>query len=322
MILQLEYTKRLERLLGDYMKDVVEFIKDNNIGKFDEDVNLKKHCTYKVGGTCKVMVYPKDTKKLVSLLKYLKANKILYRVIGKGSNILFSNKEYNGVLIKLDEFDQCDFYGRNNTKVKVGAGYSLLKLSLMAAKKGLTGLEFASGIPGSVGGAVFMNAGAYKTDMGYIVESVKVLTPDFKVIKLENKEMDFHYRTSFLQKHRDYICLEVVLKLAVGKREAIEEVIKERRIRREESQPLEYPSAGSVFRNPPDNFAGKLVEDCGLKGLIKGGAMISDKHANFVINYKDASSDDIKYLIDLAHDKVLEEYGIDLKVEQEFVNWD
>ena len=207
---------------------------------------------------------------------------------------------------KLDEFNECDFYGRNNTKVKVGAGYSLLKLSLMAAKKGLTGLEFASGIPGTVGGAVFMNAGAYKTDMGYIVESVKVLTPDFKVIKLENKEMDFHYRTSFLQKHRDYICLEVVLKLAVGKREAIEEVIKERRIRREESQPLEYPSAGSVFRNPPDNFAGKLVEDCGLKGLIKGGAMISDKHANFVINYKDASSDDIKYLIDLAHDKVLE----------------
>ena len=134
--------------------------------------------------------------------------------------------------------------------------------------------------------------------------------------------MDYHYRTSFLQKHRDYICLEVVLKLAVGKREAIEEVIKERRIRREESQPLEYPSAGSVFRNPPDNFAGKLVEDCGLKGLMKGGAMISDKHANYVINYKDATSDDIKYLIDLAHDKVLEEFGIDLKVEQEFVNWD
>ncbi len=322
MILQLEYTKRLERLLGDYMENIIEYIKDNNIGKYDENVNLKKHCTYRVGGNCKLMVYPKDTKKLVCLLKYLKANNVLYRIIGKGSNILFSNKEYNGVLIKLDEFDEVTFFGKDNTKVKVGAGYSLIKLSLMAAKKGLTGLEFAAGIPGSVGGSVFMNAGAYKSDMGYIVEHVKVLTPDFKVIKLENKEMDFHYRTSFLQKHRDYICLEVVLKLAKGKKEAIEDVIKERRERRIESQPLEYPSAGSVFRNPPDNFAGKLVEDCGLKGLIKGGAMISDKHANFIVNYKDASSDDVKYLIDLAHDKVLEEYGIDLKIEQEFVNWE
>ena len=322
MILQLEFTRRLERLLGDYMDDIIEFIKDNNIGKYEVDVNLKKHCTYRVGGNCKVMVSPKDTKKLVSLLKYLKANNVLYRIIGKCSNILFSSKEYNGVLIKLDEFDELTFFGRNKTKVKVGAGYSLVKLSLTTAKKGLTGLEFASGIPGTVGGAVFMNAGAYKTDMGYIVESVKVLTPDFKIIKLENKEMDFHYRTSFLQKHRDYICLEVILKLAQGDKDAIEEVIKERRVRRIESQPLEYPSAGSVFRNPPDNFAGKLIEDCGLKGLIKGGAMISDKHANFIVNYKDASSDDVKYLIDLAHDKVLEEYGIDLKVEQEFVNWD
>lgn len=320
MTLQLEYMRKLERLLGDYMNDIIDYIKDNNIGKFEEDVNLKKHCTYRVGGICKLMVYPKDTNKLVLLLKYLKSNNILYRIIGNGSNLLFSNKEYNGVLIKLSEFDNLTFFGKN--KVRVGAGYSLIKLSLLTAKKGLTGLEFAAGIPGSVGGSVFMNAGAYKSDMGYIVESVKVLTPDFKVIKFENKEMDFHYRSSFLQKHRDYICLEVTFKLSKGKREAIEEVIKERRQRRIESQPLEFPSAGSVFRNPPDNFAGKLVEDCGLKGLSKGGAMISDKHANFIVNYKDASSDDVKYLIDLAHDKVLEEYGIDLKIEQEFVNWE
>ena len=234
--------------------------------------------------------------------------------------MLFSDKDYNGVLIKLNEFNEIKFISSN--KVRVGAGYSLIKLSLLTAKKGLTGLEFASGIPGSVGGAVFMNAGAYKSDMGYIVESVKVLTPDFKIINLVNKEMQFHYRTSFLQKHPDYICLEVVLELKKGKKEAIEEVIRERKKRRVESQPLEYPSAGSVFRNPPDTFAGKLIEDVGLKGKKKGGAMISDKHANFVINYKNASSSDIKYLIDLAHDRVLEEYGIDMKIEQEFVNWE
>ena len=168
----------------------------------------------------------------------------------------------------------------------------------------------------------FMNAGAYKSDMGYVVESVKVLTPNYEVINLENKEMNFHYRSSYLQKNRDYICLEVIIKLQFGKKDAIEEVIKERRERRIASQPLEYPSAGSVFRNPDGNFAGKLIEDCSLKGMKHGGAMISDKHANFVVNYKDATSSDIKYLIDLAHDKVLEKYGIDMKIEQEFVNWE
>ena len=167
-----------------------------------------------------------------------------------------------------------------------------------------------------------MNAGAYKSDMGYIVERVKVLTPDLKVIYLENKEMNFHYRSSFLQKHPDFICLEATIKLQKGKKEAIEEVIKERKQRRVESQPLEYPSAGSVFRNPEGDFAGRLIEDSGLKGKKHGGAMISDKHANFVINYDKASAEDIKYLIDLAHDTVLKNYNVDMKIEQEFVNWE
>ena len=151
------------------------------------------------------------------------------------------------------------------------------KLCLLAAKKSLTGLEFASGIPGTVGGSVFMNAGAYKSDMGYVVREVKVLTPDLKVITLENKEMQFHYRTSFLQKHPDYICLEVIIKLEKGKKDAIEEVIKERRKRRLESQPLEYPSAGSVFRNPKGMYSGELIESLGLKGKKIGGAMVSEK---------------------------------------------
>ena len=253
-------------------------------------------------------------------MKLLKSRNVKYKILGNGSNLLFSDKEYDGFLIKLNSFDTLTFFGNN--KVKVGAGYSLIKLSLMAAKKGLTGLEFASGIPGTVGGAVFMNAGAYKSDMGYIVETVKVLTPNLEIINLENKEMNFHYRSSFLQTHRDYVCLEVILKLNVGKREAIEDVIRERRERRVTSQPLEYPSAGSVFRNPEGGFAGQLIEESGLKGMTKGGAMISDKHANFVINYKDATSSDIKYLIDLAHDTVLEKYNVDMKIEQEFVNWE
>ena len=294
------------------MNDIIQKIKEENICKIDEGVSLSKLTTYRVGGKASCIAYPKDINELVNLLKLLKSNGVKYKLLGNGSNLLFSDNDYQGVLIKLSEFNNIEFISKN--KLRVGAGYSLIKLSLLTAKKGLTGLEFASGIPGSVGGAVFMNAGAYKSDMGYVVESVKVLTPNYEVINLENKEMNFHYRSSYLQKNRDYICLEVIIKLQVGKRDAIEEVIKERRERRIASQPLEYPSAGSVFRNPEGNFAGKLIEDCSLKGMKRGGAMISDKHANFVVNYKDATSSDIKYLIDLAHDTVLEKYGIDMKI--------
>ena len=302
------------------MDKIIELIKEKNIGKIEENVSLKKYTTYCSGGKARAIVYPKDIPSLVELLKLIKENKIKSKIIGNGSNLLFSDKLYDGILIKLNEFNKIKFIGKN--KVRVGAGYPLIKLSLQTAKKSLTGLEFASGIPGSVGGAVYMNAGAYKSDMGYVVESVKVLTPELKIINLVNKELDFHYRSSFLQKHPGYICLEVLIQLKNGKKEAIEEVIKERRKRRIESQPLEYPSAGSVFRNPEDNYAGKLIEDCGIKGLKYGGAMISEKHANFIVNYKNAKSSDIKYLIDLAHDKVLENYGIDMKIEQEFVNWE
>lgn len=320
MTLQLKYMMKLKELLGDNMNDVIELIKKDDICKIYENVSISKYTTYRVGGICRVMAYPTDVSELIKLLKLLKSRNIKYKILGNGSNLLFSDKEYDGFLIKLNSFDTLTFLGNN--KVKVGAGYSLIKLSLMAAKKGLTGLEFASGIPGTVGGAVFMNAGAYKSDMGYVVETVKVLTPNLEIINLENKEMNFHYRSSFFQTHRDYICLEVILKLNVGKREAIEDVIRERRERRVASQPLEYPSAGSVFRNPEGGFAGQLIEESGLKGMTKGGAMISDKHANFVINYKDATSSDIKYLIDLAHDTVLEKYNVDMKIEQEFVNWE
>lgn len=302
------------------MDEILEIIEDLNLAKIERDVSLKKYTTYRCGGIAKYILYPKNVDALIDIIKRLKNENIEFKILGNGSNLLFSDKEYDNVLIKLSELNDLEFFGRN--KIRVGAGYSLIKLSLTAAKKSLTGLEFASGIPGTVGGAIYMNAGAYKSDMGYIVESVKVLTPDLKIINLENREMNFHYRSSFLQSHPGYICLEVVIKLAKGKKDAIEEVIRERRTRRLESQPLEYPSAGSVFRNPEGNYAGKLIEDVGLKGKKHGGAMISDKHANFVVNYKNASSSDIKYLIDEAHDKVLKEYGIDLKVEQEFVNWE
>ena len=302
------------------MRKVLETIESENLGKYEEDVSLKKYTTYKVGGKASVIVYPKNVDCLIRLLKVIKEENVEYKVLGKGSNVLFSSKKFDGIIIKLDEFDQIKFLSRN--KIRVGAGYSLIKLCMLACKKGLAGLEFAAGIPGNIGGAVYMNAGAYKSDMGYVVQNVKVLTPELKIITLENKEMNFHYRTSFLQTHPGYICLEVTLKLQKGKKELIEEVIKERKQRRLASQPLEYPSAGSVFRNPEGMFAGQLIEELGLKGMKKGGAMVSEKHANFIINYKNATGEDIKELIEYVHDEVSKKCNVDMKVEQEFVNWE
>ena len=300
------------------MNEVIQNIKRENIGRIEENISLKKYTTYKVGGKARCVVYPKNVDKLVRLIKLLNQNNIKYKIIGNGSNLLFSDKDYNGILIKLVDFDDIEI---NDNRIKVGAGYSLMKLSRIAMKNSLTGLEFAAGIPGTVGGAVFMNAGAYKSDMGYIVKSVKVLTPDYRIIELENRELDFHYRTSYLKKHPKYICLEAVIKLEHGSRSAIENLMKERLKRRMSSQPLNYPSAGSVFRNPKDMFAGELIENLGLKGMKHNGAMISDKHANFIVNTCNAKSEDIKYLIDYAYNKVKEKYNVEMVVEQEFVNW-
>lgn len=301
------------------MQKIIKIIEEKDIGKYQENVSLKTLTTYKVGGRVRLLVFPNDSRKLIDLLKIIKLNNIKYKILGNGSNVLFSDKEFKGIIIKLDKLNDISLTGNTIT---VGAGYPLMKLSSFATRKSLTGLEFASGIPGSVGGAVYMNAGAYKSDMGYVVSSVRVITPDFKIITLTNKELNFHYRTSFLKEHNEYICIEAKIKLKKGKKEEIEEIIKDRKKRRLASQPLEYPSAGSVFRNPEDMFAGKMIEDLGLKGLYKGNAQISEKHANFIINKGNCKAKDIKDLIELVQDAVKENYDITLKVEQEFVNWE
>lgn len=301
------------------MNDLIKQLKKENIGKILTDVSLKQYTTYKVGGNAKVIIYPENDEKLVRLIKILKSSNIKFMVLGFGSNVLFSDKDYDGVIIKLDEFNHIEF---ERGKVRAGAGASLMKVALMSIRKGLSGLEFATGIPGSIGGAVYMNAGAYKSDMGYVVTKIKVLTPKLRLITMVNKELDFHYRTSFLKKNPGYICLEATIKLKPGNKEEMDELIKERKKRRLETQPLEFPSAGSVFRNPEGLFAGKLIEDLGYKGLIKGGAQISSKHANFIINYKDAKAKDIKDLMEFVKEEVKEKYDIELKLEQELKNWE
>jgi len=295
--------------------NIIDKLRELNCGKVIENVNLKDYTTYQIECIADVVIFPNSIAELKKIISLLKEQNVKYKILGNGSNLIFDSK-YNGVLIKLDAFNNLKIDGN---LITVGAGYSLMKLALKACRLGLTGLEFATGIPGTIGGAVYMNAGAYKSDMGYVVRKITVLTPDMEIKTMLNSELDFHYRTSFLQKHPNYICLEAELKLQKGNKEAIMEVVNDRKKRRLESQPLEYPSAGSVFRNPPDDFAGRLIEEIGYKGKNIGGAEVSVKHANFIINKENASGEDIKKLILEIQNKVKEETGIELKVEQEFV---
>lgn len=294
--------------------NLIKDLKKLKCGKVEE-IMLKNYTTYRVGGKS-IMISPDDTKKLIKVISFLRDNNIKYKILGNGSNLIFNSNGYDGVIIKLNEFKSLKI---NGTLVTVGAGYNLIRLATKTCNLGLAGLEFATGIPGTIGGAVFMNAGAYKSDMGYVVKSIKVLTPDLEIKTMYNRELDFHYRSSFLQKNNGYICLEATLQLRKGNRSLILEVINDRKKRRLETQPLEYPSAGSVFRNPEGDYAGRLIEEIGYKGKIIGGAQVSEKHANFIINKGNATGEDIKELINEIKEKVKEKYNIDLKCEQEIV---
>ena len=293
-----------------------EIFKKMKCGHKEFDVSLKKYTTYKLNTIARLIVIPRNIDDLKLIIKAIRENNLAYKILGNGSNLIFVDEIYEGVLIKLDKLNHIKIEG---TRIIVGAGYNLIKLSLLAAQESLTGLEFASGIPGTVGGAVYMNAGAYKSDMGYIVSAVKVLTPDLEIKKMVNKELNYHYRSSFFQQNKDYIILEATIDLKKGTKEAIMAVINDRRERRLASQPLEYPNAGSVFRNPENDFAGRLIEECNLKGFNINGAFVSEKHANFIVNKDNASGKDIKELIEKIKKEVKEKFKVDLKVEQEIV---
>ena len=296
--------------------DVVKELTNLKIGKVEKKPLLKNLTTYKVGGEALCLVTPNNIDDLKKLMAFIYKNNLKYKVLGNGSNLIFDG-DYDGILIKLSNFDKFVHYGN---EFIIGAGYSTIKAAMKVSKEGYTGLEFATGIPGTIGGAIYMNAGAYGTDMGYIVRSVKVLTPALNVITIYNRELNFHYRTSFLKEHPNFICLEANIILSKGDKDLIMGVIEDRRKRRVEAQPLEYPSAGSVFRNPKDDFAGRIVEELGYKGKSVGGAMVSLKHANFIINKGGATGKDIKTLIKNIQKDALDKLGVELILEQEIVN--
>ena len=283
--------------------------------EYYKNVSLKKYNTYRIDVMCNYLVYPKNEQELINLLRYLKENKTKYLVLGGGSNVILSKPCFE-VVIKLDKLNKLEIEG---TKVTAGAGVSLISLSNICMKEGLIGLAFAGGIPGCVGASAAMNAGAYKEDMASIIKEVKVITPSLEIKTMSNDELNYSYRNSFLKENKEYICIEVVLELAYEDSNKIKEVMENRRNRRIESQPLDMPSAGSVFRNPEGLSAGKLIEDIGLKGYTIGGAMISPKHANFIVNIGGATYEDIIQLIEYTKKKVEESYGIKLLLEQEII---
>ena len=281
------------------------------------NASLKKYNTYRIDATCSGLVFVHSVNELIELINKLKDNNIDYIILGNGSNIILACDYYDKVIIKLDKLNNITF---NDNIVKVESGYPLPKLSLEILKHNLTGLEFASGIPGLVGSSVAMNAGAYNKSMADVVKEITILDENLNIKVLKNNELKFRYRDSLLKENKKLIVLDVTLELEHGDILEAKELIETRRQRRISTQPLNYPSSGSVFRNPEGMHAGELIEKCNLKGYNINGAEVSEKHANFIINKDNCNGSDIINLINLIKDKVKEKYNIDLILEQEIID--
>ena len=273
---------------------------------------MERHTTFRVGGEADVLIQVADAAQLQKLVSYFGKVSQEYFILGKGSNLLVSDVGYRGVILDMSKhFSQVRVEGN---LVYAQAGASLPQVAVLAANSGLSGLEFAAGIPGTIGGAVVMNAGAYDGEMKQIVKYVTVLNQDGEEMVLDNSTMEFGYRTSII-KNRPFIVQEVVLELSPGNKEEIIQKGAEFNQRRREKQPLEYPSAGSTFKRPEGYFAGKLIMDAGLRGYRIGGAQVSEKHCGFVINVGNATAADIKDLMDEVSEKVKEQFGVELEPE-------
>ena len=273
---------------------------------------MAKHTTFRVGGPADMLVMIESIEQLRQIVAYLRKIGEPYTVIGNGSNLLVGDKGYAGVVLKIASgMSQIQVDGE---KIRVQAGALLSKVAAEAAKQSLTGMEFASGIPGSVGGAIVMNAGAYDGEMSQIVESVTVVSEDGEVMVLDKETMEFGYRTSII-KNRPYVVTEVGLKLTKGNVLSIRAKMDELNAKRREKQPLEYASAGSTFKRPEGHFAGKLIMDAGLRGYRIGGAQVSEKHCGFIINIGNATAADINELIFEVQERVKEMFHVELEPE-------
>ena len=291
----------------------------NNICEIIEDANLKDYNTYKIDTSTKYLAFPKNIEELINLLRYIKDNNMKYFLLGNGSNIILPDEKFDGVVIS---FKNLNGHVIDGNKVVCQCGEMLPKVAMDTINHSLTGLEWATGIPGTVGASVLGNAGAYLHEIMEYVDEIKVLDDDLNVITLSKNDITYGYRTTSLKEDKKYIILEVTFVLENGDIEESKALVQDRLKRRTESQPLDFPSAGSVFRNPSKELpAGKIIEELGYKGKTIGDAEVSLKHANFIVNKGNAKSSDIKELIQSIKKDVKEKYDIDLICEQEIINW-
>lgn len=277
-----------------------------------ENENMASHTTFKCGGNASLYIVPNSTDELVKVLEVLRNENYPYMVIGNGSNLLVKDEGYDGAIVEVDKkISEIDVRGE---EIIVEAGAKLSKVATIAMENDLAGFEFAHGIPGNMGGAVVMNAGAYGGEMKDVLKWVKVVDQNGDIKTLENDELELGYRTSRVMKEK-MIVLEACIKLELGVMGDIAEVMALLMSKRKASQPLEYPSAGSTFKRPEGYFAGKLVQDAGMKGYRVGDAMVSDKHSGFVINCGNATATEVIQVIKDVQAKVKEDFGVDLEPE-------
>lgn len=280
--------------------------------ELNKNEKMSRHTTFKTGGPASLFIRPGDLDQLKAAVALLRRAEVSYFILGNGSNLLVSDKGYDGAIISTERFT--DIHLEDDNRIYADAGAMNSRIAAFARDNSLTGFEFAAGIPGTIGGAMIMNAGAYDGEMKLVTKEVRALSPQGEIIRLSNESLQFGYRTSAL-KGKDFVVVSALLELEKGDKEEITAKMQELAQRRKDKQPLEYPSAGSTFKRPEGYFAGKLIEDAGLRGYTVGGAQVSEKHCGFVINKGEATSSDIYKLICDVQKKVQEDFGVKLEPE-------
>lgn len=277
---------------------------------------MAAHTTFRIGGPADCFLQPENTEQLIRVQRYLRMVGVPFFVLGNGSNLLVSDEGYHGVILQIGS--RMSRITAEDCRITAQAGATLAQVARAAMENGLTGLEFASGIPGTVGGGMVMNAGAYGGELSGVTERVTVVNRDSEIMELDNETMEFGYRTSVIRAN-NLTVTEAVFRLERGDREQILGKMEELAARRREKQPLEFPSAGSTFKRPTGYFAGKLIMEAGLRGYQSGGARISDKHCGFVINMGGATAQDVKAVIRKAQTDVKEKFNVNLETEVQFL---
>ena len=305
----MEWFEELDQWTASYLPDL----------EMTAEEPMSRHTSFRIGGPARRMAFPKRPEQVGLLVDFARQCGARPLVIGNGTNLLCPDRGLDRLVIDLSagltELEE----GQESGTIRAACGVSLARLASFACDLGLTGLEFAHGIPGTLGGALAMNAGAYGGEMCQVVERVHVLFPDEGIRLLTGEEMDFRYRGSLLTDRPDAVALDAVVRLAPGDKESIRAQMRELMGRRKASQPLEYPSAGSTFKRPVGHFAGTLIDQCGLKGLTVGGAQVSEKHAGFVINRGGATCADVLALMEQVRRRVLDATGVTLEPEVRIV---